>query len=97
MGPGVLDHLAAEGARRSLRSVSRLTFFPPNGRLIETIPLLDHDARVNRYCLQLLTPASILASIQGRAQIELEDVGEMNDLFLDARTSAEAMARSAVP
>ena len=48
-----------------------------------------------RYCLQLLTPASILASLQGRAQIELEDVGEMNDLFLDAKTSAEAMAAPA--
>jgi len=66
LGPGVLDHLASEGARRSLR-----------------------------YSLQLLTPASILASLQGRAQIELEDVGEMNDLFLDAKTSAEAMAAPA--
>jgi len=63
LGPGVLDRLATEGARRSLR-----------------------------YSLQLLTPASILASLQGRAQIELEDVGEMNDLFLDAKASAEAMA-----
>jgi DNA helicase TIP49 (TBP-interacting protein) len=45
-----------------------------------------------RYCLQLLTPASILASLQGRGQIELEDVGEMNELFLDAKTSAEEMA-----
>jgi RuvB-like protein 1 (pontin 52) len=40
----------------------------------------------------LLTPASILASLQGRTQVELEDVGEMNELFLDAKASAEAMA-----
>jgi hypothetical protein len=51
--------------------------------------------RACRYCLQLLTPASILASLQGRGLIELEDVGEMNDLFLDAKTSAEAIAAAA--
>jgi RuvB-like protein 1 len=42
----------------------------------------------NRYALQLLTPASILANLSGRAQIEVEDIGEMNELFLDAKTSA---------
>jgi RuvB-like protein 1 (pontin 52) len=36
----------------------------------------------------LLTPASILAQLAGRSQIEMEDVGEMNELFLDAKTSA---------
>lgn len=41
-----------------------------------------------RYALQLLTPASILAQLAGRKQIEMEDVGEMNELFLDAKTSA---------
>ena len=40
------------------------------------------------YALQLLTPASILASLSGRSQIEVEDIGEMNELFLDAKTSA---------
>ena len=43
---------------------------------------------VRRYALQLLTPSSISASLHGRAQIELEDIGEMNELFLDAKTSA---------
>ena len=41
-----------------------------------------------RYALQLLTPASILANLAGRSQIEVEDIGEMNELFLDAKTSA---------
>ncbi|KZV81668.1 DNA helicase [Exidia glandulosa HHB12029] len=41
-----------------------------------------------RYALQLLAPASILASLQGRAEILEEDISEMNELFLDARTSA---------
>ncbi|KAF9457397.1 RuvB-like helicase 1 [Collybia nuda] len=41
-----------------------------------------------RYALQLLTPASILANLAGRTQIEVEDIGEMGELFLDAKTSA---------
>ncbi|KAJ3713409.1 RuvB-like helicase 1 [Lentinula raphanica] len=41
-----------------------------------------------RYALQLLAPASVVASINDRAEISLEDVGEMNELFLDAKTSA---------
>ncbi|KIM40643.1 hypothetical protein M413DRAFT_446064 [Hebeloma cylindrosporum] len=41
-----------------------------------------------RYVLQLLTPALILAQLAGRTQIELEDIGEMTDLFLDSKTSA---------
>jgi RuvB-like protein 1 (pontin 52) len=39
--------------------------------------------------LQLLTPASIAATLAGRSQIELEDINEMNELFLDAKTSAQ--------
>ncbi|KAF9454104.1 RuvB-like helicase 1 [Macrolepiota fuliginosa MF-IS2] len=42
-----------------------------------------------RYALQLLTPASIAATLAGRSQIELEDIDEMNELFLDAKTSAQ--------
>jgi len=90
LSPGVLDHLAGEGARRSLRCVSFYSFLSEHCRL-----MLELGRGLCRYCLQLLTPASILASLQGRAQIELEDVGEMNDLFLDAKTSAEAMAAPA--
>ncbi|KAJ7716092.1 RuvB-like helicase 1 [Mycena metata] len=41
-----------------------------------------------RYALQLLTPASILAALAGRTQIEAEDIGEMGELFLDAKSSA---------
>ncbi|KAI5455144.1 RuvB ATP-dependent DNA helicase pontin [Naganishia albida] len=41
-----------------------------------------------RYALQLLTPASIIARLSGRTQIEPQDVGEMNTLFLDAKRSA---------
>ncbi|KAI0337483.1 RuvB-like helicase 1 [Trametopsis cervina] len=65
LGAGVLDKLAAEGGRSSLR-----------------------------YALQLLTPASILAGLAGRQTIELEDIGEMGELFLDAKTSAAAIAKA---
>ncbi|EAU82356.1 RuvB-like helicase 1 [Coprinopsis cinerea okayama7 len=65
LGPGVLDRLAAEGEKSSLR-----------------------------YALQLLTPASILAGLAGRDQIEVEDVGEMGELFLDAKTSASQISEA---
>ncbi|THH00165.1 hypothetical protein EW145_g7129 [Phellinidium pouzarii] len=45
-----------------------------------------------RYALQLLTPASILGSLAGHTQIELDDIGEMNELFLDAKTSARMIS-----
>lgn len=40
-----------------------------------------------RYALQLLTPASILSKTGGRDAVGLEDVGELGELFLDARRS----------
>jgi RuvB-like protein 1 (pontin 52) len=80
LGPGVLDRLAAEGERGSLRSVHRY------------FVLLCFAESGFRYALQLLTPASILAQLAGRKQIEEEDVAEMNELFLDAKTSAGKIA-----
>lgn len=78
--PDVLDKLAGEGEKSSLRYVS--------------LSLISNHLRHYllwdslRYALQLLTPASILAGLSGRKQIEEEDVSEMNELFLDAKTSA---------
>ncbi|KAH9982032.1 RuvB-like helicase 1 [Lactifluus volemus] len=65
LAEGVIDKLASEGEKSSLR-----------------------------YALQLLTPASILARLAGRDQIEIEDIGEMNELFLDAKTSANLIGPS---
>jgi RuvB-like protein 1 (pontin 52) len=49
----------------------------------------DHGARISlRYALQLLSPSSILARVSGRNQIDVMDVGECEDLFIDARRSA---------
>lgn len=58
-----------------------------------TEPALDkiaeHGTRISlRYALQLLTPSSILARVSGRTQIDVQDVAECEDLFIDARRSA---------
>ncbi|KAK4055793.1 RuvB ATP-dependent DNA helicase pontin [Microbotryomycetes sp. JL201] len=57
--------------------------------------LADDGVRTSlRYALQLLTPASILAKLSGRTDITLEDVGETDSLFLDAKSSARMLAQS---
>ncbi|KAI0784436.1 RuvB-like helicase 1 [Abortiporus biennis] len=63
LGEGVVDKLATEGEKSSLR-----------------------------YALQLLAPAAILASIAGRTTVEVEDISEMGELFIDAKTSAGMIA-----
>ena len=45
-----------------------------------------------RYAVQLLTPASILARINGRDTIAPEDIQEINELFYDAKSSAKMLA-----
>ena len=47
-----------------------------------------------RYALQLLTPSSILAKVNGRHTIEPSDVVECEDLFIDARRSAQIVDRA---
>ena len=61
--------------------------------LLITEPALEkiseHGVKVSlRYALQLLTPASILARVNGRKEIEVVDVAECEDLFIDAKRSA---------
>ncbi|DBA04430.1 TPA: hypothetical protein N0F65_010026 [Lagenidium giganteum] len=47
-----------------------------------------------RYSVQLLTPSRILAETQGRSEVSLDDVDEINELFSDAKRSAKALAKS---
>ncbi|WEW60828.1 RuvB ATP-dependent DNA helicase pontin [Emydomyces testavorans] len=56
-----------------------------------------HGAKVSlRYALQLLTPASILARVNGRpGGIEEADIAECEDLFIDAKRSAEIVSKDA--
>lgn len=44
-----------------------------------------------RYAIQLLTPASLLARINGHESISKEDVEEINELFYDAKSSAKLL------
>ncbi len=49
----------------------------------------QHGVNVSlRYALQLLTPAHILARVNGRQEIGVDEVNECEELFLDARRSA---------
>ncbi|CUS09692.1 unnamed protein product [Tuber aestivum] len=45
-----------------------------------------------RYALQLLTPASILARVAGRTKIQVADVQECQELFIDTKRSAEIVS-----
>lgn len=45
-----------------------------------------------RYAVQLMTPASFLARINGRETINRDDVEEINELFYDAKSSAKLLA-----
>lgn len=52
--------------------------------------ITDHGVTISlRYALQLLTPSSILARANGRKEIDVDDVAECEDLFIDARRSAK--------
>lgn len=62
-------------------------------------PALDAVSRLGekvslRYALQLLAPASVLAKVNGREQgcIDVKDVTECEELFLDARRSAQHLS-----
>ena len=49
----------------------------------------EHGVKVSlRYALQLLAPANILARVNRKTEIDVDDVAECEDLFLDARRSA---------
>ncbi|KAJ2843820.1 RuvB ATP-dependent DNA helicase pontin [Coemansia brasiliensis] len=53
---------------------------------------LDHASDIGvktslRYAIQLLTPASIMAQIAGRNEIEKDDISETGELFFDAKKS----------
>ncbi|KAJ3047738.1 RuvB-like protein 1 [Rhizophlyctis rosea] len=50
-----------------------------------------------RYAIQLLTPASILAKINGREEIEREEIEEVNGLFFDAKSSAKMLQETKDP
>ena len=44
-----------------------------------------------RYAVQLLTPANVLAGLNGRDGVTVDDVDEVGEMFLDAKASAELL------
>lgn len=48
-----------------------------------------------RYVVQLLTPAALTAKVNGRTSIKREDVDEVENLFLDAKSSAKILTQQA--
>ena len=44
-----------------------------------------------RYAIQLLTPSHVLTKINGREEISLEDVEEVDELFFDSKSSASML------
>jgi DNA helicase TIP49 (TBP-interacting protein) len=42
-----------------------------------------------RYVMQLLTPAKVLCQLNGRDTIQVSDITESTELFLDAKRSAQ--------
>ena len=49
------------------------------------------DRTTLRYAVQLMTPANILAKINGKDKISKDEVDEVNDLFFDAKSSAKLL------
>lgn len=47
-----------------------------------------------RYAVQLLTPASLTARVNGRSNIAKEDIEEVGNLFLDAKSSAKILSQN---
>lgn len=56
----------------------------------------QHGSKISmRYALQLLAPASIVARVNGRpGSIEESDIAECEDLFIDAKRSADITRRN---
>jgi RuvB-like protein 1 len=47
-----------------------------------------------RYAVQMLTPAKLIAETQGRTRITVQDVKDVDELFLDGKASARLLASS---
>ena len=47
-----------------------------------------------RYSVQMLTPAKLVAETQGRTKITVEDIAQVDGLFLDGKASAQLLASS---
>lgn len=55
--------------------------------------IAEHGVKVSlRYALQLLTPANLLAKVNRKSEIDVDDVAECEDLFIDTQRSASIVS-----
>jgi RuvB-like protein 1 (pontin 52) len=47
-----------------------------------------------RFAVQMLTPSKIIANTSGRDTVTAVDIAEVEELFIDAKSSAHLLARS---
>jgi len=48
-----------------------------------------------RYCVQMITPAMVLAETLGKTKISKDEVDEIASLFYDGKTSAKILSEQA--
>jgi hypothetical protein len=61
--------------------------------LVSTVPLTDLGIFFFRYAVQLLTPSALTAKVNGRSVISKDDMQEVGELFLDAKSSAKILSQ----
>jgi DNA helicase TIP49, TBP-interacting protein len=61
--------------------------------LVNTVPLIDLGIFFFRYAVQLLTPSALTAKVNGRSVIAKDDIQEVGELFLDAKSSAKILSQ----
>ena len=78
---------SAEEVKQIIRTRTRIEGLTITEPALEKVT--EHGVKVSlRYALQLLTPANILARVNRKKEIDVDDVAECEDLFIDARRSA---------
>jgi DNA helicase TIP49 (TBP-interacting protein) len=53
----------------------------------------EHCFALCRYAVQLLTPSALTAKVNGRSVIAKDDIQEIGELFLDAKSSAKILSQ----
>jgi RuvB-like protein 1 (pontin 52) len=64
-----------------------------DGKALEALAKVGWTTSL-RYSVQLLTPSRIVADTNGRDSIQVEDVDDVAELFLDAKASARMLAQN---